>query len=81
MPRAHALRKLGRDLALARRKRGIATAVLDHKAFASREEFDAALMARIDAFSPTLVVLAGFMRILTAGFVEQDQRRLDALRA
>ncbi|OYU31201.1 MAG: phosphoribosylglycinamide formyltransferase [Comamonadaceae bacterium PBBC2] len=57
-------------------ERGIATAVLDHKAFASREEFDAALMARIDAFSPTLVVLAGFMRILTPGFVAHYAGRL-----
>lgn len=57
-------------------ERGIATAVLDHKAFASREDFDAALMARIDAFSPTLVVLAGFMRILTPGFVAHYAGRL-----
>ena len=55
---------------------GIATAVLDHKAFASREDFDAALMARIDAFSPSLVVLAGFMRILTPGFVAHYAGRL-----
>jgi phosphoribosylglycinamide formyltransferase-1 len=48
---------------------GIPTAVLDHKAFASREDFDAALMAQIDRFSPDLVVLAGFMRILTPAFV------------
>jgi phosphoribosylglycinamide formyltransferase 1 len=57
-------------------ERGIATAVLDHKAFASREDFDAALMARIDAFSPSLVVLAGFMRILTPGFVAHYAGRL-----
>ena len=55
---------------------GIATAVLDHKAFASREEFDAALMAQIDQFSPSLVVLAGFMRILTPGFVSHYAGRL-----
>jgi phosphoribosylglycinamide formyltransferase 1 len=48
---------------------GIATRVLDHKAFASREAFDAALAACIDEFQPSLVVLAGFMRILTPGFV------------
>ncbi len=48
---------------------GIPTAVLDHKAFASREDFDAALMAEIDRHAPALVVLAGFMRILTPGFV------------
>ena len=55
---------------------GIATAVLDHKAFASREDFDAALMARIDQFAPDLVVLAGFMRILTPGFVAHYTGRL-----
>ncbi len=48
---------------------GIATAVLDHKGFGSREDFDAALMQRIDQYQPALVVLAGFMRILTPGFV------------
>lgn len=48
---------------------GIATEVLDHKAFASREDFDAALAQRIDHYQPSLVVLAGFMRILTPGFV------------
>jgi phosphoribosylglycinamide formyltransferase-1 len=55
---------------------GIATAVLDHKAFASREAFDEALMAQIDQFSPCLVVLAGFMRILTPGFVAHYAGRL-----
>lgn len=51
------------------KEHGIATVVLDHKAFASREEFDTALQAEIDRFSPDLVVLAGFMRILTPAFV------------
>ncbi len=51
------------------KEQGIATGVLDHKAFASRDAFDAALRQEIDRFSPDLVVLAGFMRILTAGFV------------
>ena len=55
---------------------GIATAVLDHKAYASREDFDAALMQRIDTFEPALVVLAGFMRILTPGFVAHYAGRL-----
>ena len=55
---------------------GIPTAVLDHKAFASREDFDAALMAQIDRFSPDLVVLAGFMRILTPAFVAHYAGRL-----
>ena len=48
---------------------GIATEVLDHKAFTSREDFDAALAQVIDRYQPALVVLAGFMRILTPGFV------------
>jgi phosphoribosylglycinamide formyltransferase-1 len=55
---------------------GIATAVVDHKAFGSREDFDVALATAIDAHSPTLVVLAGFMRILTPGFVAQYVGRL-----
>ena len=58
------------------REHGIATAVLDHKAYASREDFDAALTAAIDAHRPALVVLAGFMRILTPGFVEHYAGRL-----
>jgi len=55
---------------------GIHTAVLDHKAFASREDFDAALMAEIDRHAPDLLVLAGFMRILTPGFVAHYAGRL-----
>lgn len=55
---------------------GIATAVLDHKAYDSREAFDAALMQAIDAHAPALVVLAGFMRILTPGFVDHYAGRL-----
>lgn len=51
------------------KEHGIATVVLDHKAFASREEFDTALQVEVDRFSPDLVVLAGFMRILTPAFV------------
>lgn len=62
-------------LAWARRE-GIATAALDHRAFASREAFDAALMLEIDRFEPALVVLAGFMRILTSGFVAHFAGRL-----
>lgn len=58
------------------KERGISTAVLDHKAFDSREAFDAAMMAAIDAHQPALVVLAGFMRILTSGFVEHYAGRL-----
>lgn len=55
---------------------GIATQVLDHKAFDGREAFDAALIEAIDGFSPQLVVLAGFMRILTPGFVRHYAGRL-----
>lgn len=62
-------------LALARAQ-GIATGVLDHRQFASREEFDTALAALIDQHSPALVVLAGFMRILSAGFVQHYAGRL-----
>ena len=58
------------------RAQGVATAVLDHKGFDSREAFDAALMAQIDLFNPALVVLAGFMRILTPAFVAHYQGRL-----
>ena len=49
-------------------ERGIATAALNHKDFASRTDFDRAMMQLIDRYSPDLVVLAGFMRILTAEF-------------
>ncbi len=55
---------------------GIATAVVDHKAFASREAFDAELAKVIDGFAPDVVVLAGFMRILTEGFVRHYEGRL-----
>ena len=55
---------------------GIATAVVDHKAHATREAFDAALAATIDGFAPDLVVLAGFMRILGAAFVQRYDGRL-----
>ena len=59
---------------------GLATSVVDHKAFANaadpRAAFDAALMADIDQHQPALVLLAGFMRILTPGFVAHYQGRL-----
>lgn len=58
------------------REQGIATEVVDHKQFGSREEFDAALAAAIGRFEPALVVLAGFMRILTPGFVARHEGRL-----
>lgn len=55
---------------------GIDTAVLDHSDFEGREAFDAALIQVIDGFGADLVVLAGFMRILSAGFVRHYQGRL-----
>lgn len=55
---------------------GIPTAVVPSKEFASRAEFDAALQAEIDRFAPDLVVLAGFMRILTSSFVEHYAGRM-----
>ena len=59
---------------------GLATEVLDHKAFAAREDFDAALAKLIDRYDepgqPALVVLAGFMRIITPGFVNRYEGRL-----
>ena len=58
------------------RQHGIATAVVDHKAYPSREAFDEALAAQVDAHQPALVVLAGFMRILTPGFVARYSGRL-----
>lgn len=57
-------------------KAGIETRVLDHRAFEGREAFDAALIEQIDTFKPRLVVLAGFMRILSANFVRHYQGRL-----
>lgn len=58
------------------REQGIATEVVEHKRFPSREAFDDALAATIDGHDPALVVLAGFMRILTPGFVQRYQGRL-----
>ena len=58
------------------REQGLATAVLDHKAYPSREAFDAALVQEIDRHAPALLVLAGFMRILTPGFVAHYAGRL-----
>ncbi len=57
-------------------EQGIATHALDHTRFDCREAFDAALMAEIDRHDPALVVLAGFMRILTPAFVQHYEGRL-----
>lgn len=58
------------------RDAGIETRTLDHKAFEGREAFDSALIELIDTFNPELVVLAGFMRILSADFVRHYAGRL-----
>ncbi|MEH6627923.1 MAG: phosphoribosylglycinamide formyltransferase [Motiliproteus sp.] len=55
---------------------GIATHVLDHKEHESREAFDAAMMRQIDELQPDLIVLAGFMRILTSDFVRRYEGRM-----
>jgi len=56
--------------------RGVATRVVEHRGHATREAFDAALALEIDRFTPRLVALAGFMRILTPGFVARYRTRL-----
>lgn len=58
------------------RRAGIETTVVDHQSFSDRNGFEAALAAAIDAHRPDLVVLAGFMRILSAEFVERYRARL-----
>ena len=55
---------------------GIAVRCIDHKAFAGRDAFDAALAGCVDGFAPDLVVLAGFMRILSDGFVHHYAGRM-----
>ncbi len=63
----------GLDLA---RARGVRTEVVEHKAYATREAFDTALAQAIDRHAPRLVALAGFMRVLTPGFVDRYVGRL-----
>jgi phosphoribosylglycinamide formyltransferase-1 len=60
----------------AARARGVATRVVEHRAHGTREAFDDALAAEIDRFAPRLVALAGFMRVLTPGFVARYRERL-----
>jgi phosphoribosylglycinamide formyltransferase-1 len=55
---------------------GIATCTLNHRDFSSREAYDAALLALIDSYHPGLIILAGFMRILTPGLVAHYQGRM-----
>jgi len=57
-------------------EQGIATAVLDHRGFATREEFDAELARVVDDFKPDALALAGFMRILTPQFVQHFEGRM-----
>ena len=68
-------RPSAKGLAVAAEK-GVATRVVDHTSFPTRDAFDAALVSVIDAFSPDLVVLAGFMRILGEDFVRRYEGRL-----
>jgi phosphoribosylglycinamide formyltransferase-1 len=63
----------GLEWAAARR---IETRVVDHKAFPTREAFDAEFANVIESFAPDLIVLAGFMRILTDGFIARYPRRI-----
>lgn len=58
------------------RSRGVAAIVVDHRQFSSREDFDTALAAEIDSHEADLVLLAGFMRVLTEGFVRHFEGRL-----
>lgn len=58
------------------RSRGIPTEVLEHRAFATRQAFEKALAAAVDRHAPRLVALAGFMRVLTPGFVRHYAGRM-----
>lgn len=55
---------------------GIPTVCIEHGDFASRESFDRAVIAELDRFEPELLILAGFMRILSSGFVEHYEGRI-----
>jgi len=55
---------------------GIETQIIDHHDYGTREEFDQALIAALDVFAPQLIVLAGFMRILSAEFVQHFSGRI-----
>jgi phosphoribosylglycinamide formyltransferase-1 len=55
---------------------GIPVRALDHKAYASREAFDSSLAATIDQFAPDYIVLAGFMRVLSEGFIARYPQRI-----
>ncbi len=68
--------KPGADGLTAARALGFPTQVVDHQQFQSRESFDAALQTAVDAYQPALLVLAGFMRILTPAFVTHYDGRM-----
>lgn len=57
-------------------QQGIATRVVEHKTFATREDFDTALAAAIDEFAPDYIILAGFMRVLGANFIAKYPKRI-----
>jgi phosphoribosylglycinamide formyltransferase 1 len=61
---------------VAARERGIATRAVPHRAYRDREAFDSALAAEVDHFSPRIIVLAGFMRVLTPTFVQRYSLRM-----
>lgn len=58
------------------RSQGVATQVVDHQRYATRESFDEALAAAIEALNPDLILLAGFMRIFSPGFISRFPRRI-----
>lgn len=58
------------------RSAGVDTAVIDHRAFPDRASFEAALADKVDSYRPDLLVLAGFMRILTEGFIKRFRNRI-----
>ncbi len=61
-------------------QQGVQTAVVDHKSFVNRLDFDVALADKVDTYAPTLVILAGFMRILSADFIAHfDQKKIAIL--
>lgn len=58
------------------RSAGVDTAVIDHRAFPDRASFEAVLADKVDSYGPDLLVLAGFMRILTEGFIKRFKNRI-----
>jgi len=58
------------------RSKGLATEVVEHRQYASREEFDAAMAKAIEGYAPDFILLAGFMRVFTEGFIGKFARRI-----